>query len=101
MKCLSIGEWCLVTELSYGVDTALTNNKMVHRLLNTCFDGLFRNINLKQFDALFKELDFKAMDNINALKITLFYFVDLKVMDDINAYKPLSRMQKRVTKNIG
>ena len=73
---LSIGEWCLVTRLSYGVDTALTNNKTVHRLLNKYFDGLFHNINLKLFDALFKELDFEAMDNIVALKIALFYFAD-------------------------
>ena len=73
---LSIGEWCLVTALSYGVDTALTNNKTVHKLLNTYFDGLFRNITLKQFDALFEELDFKAMDDIDTLKIALFYFAD-------------------------
>ena len=69
---LSIAQWCLVTGLSYGVDTALTNNKMVHRLLNTYFDGLFRNINLKKFDALFEELNFEAMDDINALKIASF-----------------------------
>ena len=73
---LSIGEWCLVTALSYGVDTALTNNKTVHKLLNTYFDGLFRNITLKQFDALFEELDFKAMDDIDTLKIALFYFAN-------------------------
>ena len=37
---------------------------------------MFRNINLKQFDALFEELDFEAMDDIDALKIALFYFMD-------------------------
>ncbi|GAY35510.1 hypothetical protein CUMW_278510 [Citrus unshiu] len=73
---LSIGEWCLVTGLSYDVDTALTNNKTVHRLLNTYFDSLFHNINLKQFDALFEELNFEAMDDIDALKIVLIYFAD-------------------------
>ncbi|GAY49411.1 hypothetical protein CUMW_118870, partial [Citrus unshiu] len=45
-------------------------------LLNTYFDRLFRNINLKQFDALFEELDFEAMDDIDALKTVLFYFAD-------------------------
>ena len=39
--CLSIREWCLVTGLSYGVDTALTNKKTVHRLLNMYFNGFF------------------------------------------------------------
>ena len=73
--CLSIGEWNLVTVLFYGVDTALTNKKMVNRLLNTYVDGLFHNINLKQIDVLF-ELDFEVMDNIDALKIALFYFAD-------------------------
>ena len=33
--CLSIVEWCLITRLSYGVDTELRNNKTVHRLWNT------------------------------------------------------------------
>ncbi|GAY33196.1 hypothetical protein CUMW_274740, partial [Citrus unshiu] len=57
-------------------NTALTNNKTVHRLLNTYFDNFLRNINLKQFDTLFEELDFKTIDDIDALKITLFYFTD-------------------------
>ena len=70
------GEWCLVTGFSYDVDTALTNNKTGHTLLKTYFGGLFRNINLKQFDALFEKLNFEAMDDIDALKIALFYFVD-------------------------
>ncbi|GAY62287.1 hypothetical protein CUMW_216610, partial [Citrus unshiu] len=74
--CLSIGEWCLVTGLSYGEDTALKKLKTVHRLLITYFNGLSRNINLKRFDVLFEELDFEAMDDIDALKIALFYFAD-------------------------
>ena len=38
------------------------------------FDSLFHNINLLQFDALFEELDFEAMDDIDALKVALFNF---------------------------
>ena len=68
---LSIGEGCLITGLSYGIDTALKNNKSGHRLLKTYFGGdLFRNIIVKQFDALFEKLNFQAMDDIDALKIT-------------------------------
>ena len=73
---LSIAEWCLVTRLSYGVDTALRNKQTVHRLLDMYFDGLHRNINVKQFDVLFKKLKFEAMDDIDPLKIALFYFAD-------------------------
>ncbi|GAY65102.1 hypothetical protein CUMW_238640, partial [Citrus unshiu] len=73
---LSIVEWRLVTGLSYGVDTKLRNNKTVHRLRNTYFGGVHRKINLKEFDALFKKLKFEAMDDIDALKIALFYFAD-------------------------
>ena len=69
---LSIGEWCLVIGLSYGVDTALGNNKSGHRLLKTYFGAdLFRNIIVKQFDVLFEKLNFQAMDDIDALKIAL------------------------------
>ena len=49
---------------------------MVHRLLNTYFDDLFHNINLKQFGSRFEDLNFKVMDDIDTLKITLFYFAD-------------------------
>ncbi|GAY59143.1 hypothetical protein CUMW_192300 [Citrus unshiu] len=84
--CLSIGEWCLITGLSYGVDTTLINNKSGYELLKMCFGGdLFRNINLKQFDALFEKLNFEAMDDINTLKITLFYFVD-RVLNGRNSH---------------
>ncbi|GAY35130.1 hypothetical protein CUMW_283120 [Citrus unshiu] len=70
---LSIVEWCLVTGLSYGVDTELRNNNTVHRLRNTYFGGVHRKINLKEFDALFKKLKFEEMDDMDALKIALFY----------------------------
>ena len=73
---LSIAEWRLVTGLSYSIDTALRNKKTVYRLLNTYFDGLHRNINLKQFEALFEKLKFEAMDDIDVLKIALFYFAE-------------------------
>ena len=66
-----------ITRLSYVVDTALTNNKSGHKILKTYFGcDLFRNINLKQFDALFEKLNFEAMDDIDALKIALFYFAN-------------------------
>ena len=67
---------CLVTRLSYGVDTELRNNKTVHKLRNTYFGGVHRKINLKEFDALFKKLKFEEMDDMDALKIVLFYFAD-------------------------
>ncbi|GAY56083.1 hypothetical protein CUMW_169090 [Citrus unshiu] len=73
---LSIVEWCLVIGLSYGVDTELRNNKTVYRLRNMYFGGVHRKINLKEFDVLFEKLKFEAMDDIDALKIALFYFVD-------------------------
>ncbi|GAY48370.1 hypothetical protein CUMW_111150, partial [Citrus unshiu] len=58
--------------------TALRNNKSGHRLLKTYFGGdLFRNITVKQFDALFEKLNFQAMDDIDALKTALFYFADI------------------------
>ena len=72
----SIVEWCLVTGLSYGVATELRNNKTVHRLRNTYFGGVHRKINVKEFNALFKELKFEEMNDMDALKIALFYFAD-------------------------
>ncbi|GAY60662.1 hypothetical protein CUMW_203770 [Citrus unshiu] len=77
LTCLSIVEWCLVTGLSYGVDTELRNNKTVHRLRNTYFGGVHRKIKLKEFDALFKKLKFEEMDDMDALKIALFYFANI------------------------
>ncbi|KDO38487.1 hypothetical protein CISIN_1g042696mg [Citrus sinensis] len=41
-----------------------------------CFGGMHRKINLKEFDALFKKLKFEEMDDMDALKIVLFYFAD-------------------------
>ncbi|GAY53431.1 hypothetical protein CUMW_149210 [Citrus unshiu] len=38
--------------------------------------GGARKINVKEFDALFKELKFEEMDDMDALKIALFYFAD-------------------------
>ncbi|XP_052298878.1 uncharacterized protein LOC127902803 [Citrus sinensis] len=73
---LSIVEWCLVTGLSYSVDTKLKNNEMEHRLRNTYFGGVHCKINVNEFDALFKKLKFEEMDDMDALKIALFYFVD-------------------------
>ncbi|GAY69413.1 hypothetical protein CUMW_271770, partial [Citrus unshiu] len=37
---------------------------------------MHRKINLKEFDALFKKLKFEEMDDMDALKIVLFYFAD-------------------------
>ncbi|GAY54484.1 hypothetical protein CUMW_157050 [Citrus unshiu] len=76
---LSIVEWCLVTGLSYGVDIELRDDKKVDRLQKTYFDGVHRKINVKEFDALFKESKFEEMDdmdNMDALKIALFHFAD-------------------------
>ncbi|XP_052299745.1 uncharacterized protein LOC127903119 [Citrus sinensis] len=73
---LSIVEWCLVTGLSFGVDTNQENDEMEQRLRNTYFGGVYRKINVKQFDAVFKELKFEEMDDMDALKIALFYFAD-------------------------
>ncbi|XP_024035453.1 uncharacterized protein LOC112096264 [Citrus clementina] len=73
---LSIFEWCLVTGLSFGVDTNKKNDEMEQRLRNTYFGGVHRKINVKQFDAVFKELKFEEMDDMDALKIALFYFAD-------------------------
>ncbi|GAY68779.1 hypothetical protein CUMW_266870 [Citrus unshiu] len=49
---------------------------MDQRLRNTYFGGVHRKINVNQFDAVFKELKFEEMDDMDALKIALFYFAD-------------------------
>ncbi|GAY32854.1 hypothetical protein CUMW_004430 [Citrus unshiu] len=69
-------DWCLVTGLSYGVDTELSDDKKVDRLWKTYFGGVHRKINVKEFDALFKELKFEEIDDMDALKIALFYFAN-------------------------
>ena len=100
---LSIGEWCLVTRLCYGKDVVLTKHKTMHRLLKKYFAGKFREINVGQFEQIFMDLDFKAMDDIDVLKIALFYFADrvlnrrkdhcqinfnlLNEVDDINHFR--------------
>ena len=48
--------------------------KTLHRLLNTYFDDLFCNVNLRQFDSRFEDLNFEVMDD--ALKIVLYYFIN-------------------------
>ena len=49
---------------------------MEQRLRNTYFGGVRRKINVNEFDAVFKELKFEEMDDMDALKIVLFYFAD-------------------------
>ncbi|GAY42361.1 hypothetical protein CUMW_066240 [Citrus unshiu] len=73
---LSIVEWCLVTGLSFGVDTNQKNDQMEQRLRSTYFGGVHRKINVKEFDAIFNELKFEELDDMDALKIALFYFAD-------------------------
>ena len=73
---LSIVEWCLVIGLSFGVDTNKKNDEMEQRLRNTYFGGVRRKLNVNEFDAVFKELKFEEMDDMDALKIALFYFAD-------------------------
>ncbi|KDO39422.1 hypothetical protein CISIN_1g036576mg, partial [Citrus sinensis] len=99
----SIREWCLVTGLCYGEDVVLMKHKTIHRLLKKYFVGMFREINLGQFEQRFMDLNFRAMDDTKALKIALFSFVDraingrkdhcqinfnlLNEVDDINHFR--------------
>ena len=73
---LSIGEWCLITGLSNGPNVEPKNLKTQHRLLNKYFGGRFKDLTLKQLDARFSTLKFRAMDDTDALKIALYYFAD-------------------------
>ena len=102
---LSIGEWCLVTGLCYGEKVFLTKHKTNHRLLNKYFGGRIRDINLGQFEEIFMNLRFKTMNDIDALKIAMFYFADrvlhgrkdhcqinfnlLNEVDDINHFRSI------------
>lgn len=43
---------------------------------DTYFGGLFWKINLGQYESRFTDLYFEAIDDTNAVKITLFYFTD-------------------------
>ncbi|KAL9444201.1 hypothetical protein AB3S75_017393 [Citrus x aurantiifolia] len=73
---LSIGEWCLITGLSNGPNVEPKKLKTQHRLLNKYFGGRFKDLTLKQLDARFSALKFRAMDDTDALKIALYYFAD-------------------------
>ncbi|XP_024042914.1 uncharacterized protein LOC112099703 [Citrus clementina] len=102
---LSIGEWCLVTGLCYGKNVFLTKHKTMHRLLNKYFGGRNRDLNLGQFEERFMNLDFKTMNDTDALKIAMFYFADrvlhrrkdycqinfnlLNEVDDINHFRSI------------
>lgn len=48
---------------------------MSHRLRDLYFNGNLE-VNLKQFDARLKDLNFDDMDDVDALKVTLYYFAD-------------------------
>lgn len=48
---------------------------MSHRLRDLYFNGNL-GVNLKQFDARLKDLNFDDMDDVDALKVTLYYFAD-------------------------
>ena len=67
---LSIVEWCLVTGLSFGVYTNEKNDEMEQRLRNSYFGGVHRKINVKQFDAVFV--------NINMLIILILMITNFK-----------------------
>ncbi|GAY65212.1 hypothetical protein CUMW_239430 [Citrus unshiu] len=54
--------------LCYDEDVVLIKHKTMHRLLKKYFAGRFHEINLGQFEQRFVDLDFRAMDDTNALK---------------------------------
>ena len=62
--------------LCYGEDVMLIKHKTMHRLLKKYFAGKFREINFDQFEQIFMDLDFRAMDDIDALKVALFYYAN-------------------------
>ena len=74
---LSIAEWCLVTGLNYGVYDIHREAEVEvkHMLRDLYFNGDL-GANLKQFDARFDDLNFNNMEDVNALKIVLYYFAD-------------------------
>ena len=59
----------------------------MHRLWNTYFGSVHRKINLKEFDTLFKKLKFEEMDDMDILKIALFYFADRVLNAKKNHYQ--------------
>ena len=74
---LSISEWCLVTGLKYGEYDIHreVEVEVQHRLRDLYFEGDL-GANLKEFDAKFEDLNFNDMDDVDALKIVLYYFAD-------------------------
>lgn len=50
--------------------------KALDRVVNKYFSGRFKDMNLKQLDARFIALNFRAIDDIDALKIALYYFTN-------------------------
>ena len=75
----------------------------MHKLLKKYFGGKNHDINLRQFEQRFMNLDFKTMDDTDALKIAMFYFANrvlngrkdhcqinfnlLNEVDDINHFR--------------
>ena len=76
-----------------------------HRLLNKYFGGRNHDLNLGQFEKRFMNLDFKTIDDTDALRIAMFYFADrvlhgrndhcqinfnlLNEVDDINHFRSI------------
>ena len=59
-------------------------------LLNKYFGDLFRKMNLVQFASIFVDLHFDNMDNIDALKMMLYYFIDRVLTGRKNYFKLIS-----------
>lgn len=59
-------------------------------LLNKYFGELFRKMNLVQFESIFANLHFDNMDNIDALKMVLYYFIDRVLTGRKNHFKLIS-----------
>ena len=88
---LLVDEWCLVTGLNYGVYDIHREAEVEvkHRLRDLYFDGDI-GAKLKQFDARFEDLNFNNMEDVNALKITLYYFADRVLNGRKDEHKPNS-----------
>ncbi|KAH9671507.1 hypothetical protein KPL70_017399 [Citrus sinensis] len=90
---LSIDEWCLVTGLKYGVYDIHRKAKVgvQHRLRDLYFDGDL-GATLKEFDARFEALNFNDVDDVDALKIALYYFADRVLNGRKDERKPNSKL---------
>ena len=90
---LSIGEWCLVTGLKYGVYDIHRKAKVgvQHRLRDLYFDGDL-GATLKEFDVRFEALNFNDVDDVDALKIALYYFADRVLNGRKDERKPNSKL---------